>query len=265
MNIVKEALQKQLDELLNEINSIEKKHDEILVEASQQILDNVNEELFKEFTIKISSTDITFNLGGSSWDSFRIHRRENYSVNKEYQYDKARLSMSSISTDKDTDLKILISAGKLAEHSLKGTPIWIDLVRLMDSRNELYKEDIAEKRKLTWQLENEIRKIERDEQENNFKAVFNRGTFKLKIKTSFQYGSSKWDRVFAEEWFWEKNEGKTYTVSYTDQLRTNSWRDEEGNELEPVYETKKVAINKRVRLADLEWFVKGNIRSLATE
>lgn len=262
MNIVKEALQKQLSELHNEINSIEKKHDETLTEASQQILNNVDKELFKEFTIRISSTDVIFNLGGSNWDSFRIQRRENYSK-EGYKYGKAELNMSSMSTDKDSDLKVLIGIGKLAEQKLKDTSIWMDLIKLMDSRDELYKEDIAEKRKLTWKLEDEIRKIERDEYENNFKAVFNKGTFKLNKQEHFYYGSGKWDRVFAKEWFWEKNEGKTYTVLYTNEVRTNPWYDENGNDLEPVYEIKKVAINKRVRLGDLESFIKSNIRNLA--
>jgi len=266
MKTVKEVLKKQLTELNSEIHSLNEKHEEILSNAAQQTLSHIDEELFKEFKVRISTTDITFDLGGSSWDRFRIQRIEQYSKSdKEYRFGKAELSMSSMSTDKDSDLKVLIGVGKLAEHRLKGTHVWIDLVRLMDSKGVLYKEDISEKIKLGWKLEDEIRKIEREEDENQFKTIFDKGTFKLNRQEYFHYGSGKWDRVSANEWFWEKNEGKTYTVSYTSTYRTNPWRDEQGNELEAVYETKKVAINKRIRSNDIESFVRSNMRYLETE
>jgi len=268
MNIVKEALQKQLDELVNELTQIEKKHDELLSNSTHELVDKLDES-FKEFNINVSSTDITFNLAGSHWDKFRVTRRENYSAKeKEYRYTQAELSVSSLSTSKESDLKMLICVGKLAEQKLNNTAIWNDLRVMMDSRDLMYKEDISEKRSMCWKLEAEIKKIENEEREDNFKRIFDKGTFKLENETVFYYGSGKWNRVFSKEFFWQKNEGKkTYTVWYMREMRTNQRWDEQGNDLEPVYEYTKLTASERVRAADLESFVRNvaNSKIIITE
>ena len=121
---------------------------------------------------------------------------------------------------------------------------------------------------LIWKLENEIRKIENEERENSFKNVFDKGTFKLNKEAGFYYGAGKWDRVWSIEFFWEKNEGKkTYSVWYMSKNRANPHYDEQGNSLEPVYEYTKALASGRVRVADLESFVRGivNSKDLITE
>lgn len=267
MNIVKEALQKQLNELQKEVAQIEQKHDELLSNSTHELVDRLDES-FKEFKIDVTTTDITFRLD-SGWDKFRVTRRENYSSKeKEYKYAPAELSMSSMSTDKDSDLKILICIGKLAEQKLNSTAIWNDLRVMMDSRSLMYKEDISEKRNMCWKLEAEIKRIENEEREDNFKRIFDKGTFKLENETVFYYGAGKWDRVFSKEFIWQKNEGKkTYSVWYMREIRTNPGYDEQGNSLEPVYENTKHLASERVRVADLESFVRNvtNSKDLITE
>lgn len=268
MNIVKEALQKQLNELQKEVAQIEQKHDEILSNSTHELVDKLDES-FKDFNIKVSSTEIIFNLAGSHWSKFRVTRQENYSSKeKEYKYAPAELSMNSMSTDKDSDLKVLICIGKLAEQKLNSTAIWNDLRVMMDSRSLMYKEDISEKRSMIWKLEDEIRKIENEERENSFKKVFDKGNFKLSKETVFYYGAGKWDRVYSKEFIWEKNEGKkTYSVWYTREMRTNQRWDEQGNDLEPVYGYTKQLASGRVRVADIESFVRNvaNSKDLITE
>ena len=268
MNIVKEALQKQLNELHIEVAQIEEKHDEILSNSTHELVDKLDES-FKEFSIKVSSTEISFNLAGSHWDKFRVFRRENYSSKeKEYKYAPAELSMSSMSTDKDSDLKILICIGKLAEQKLNSTAIWNDLRVMMDSRSLMYKEDISEKRNMCWKLEAEIKRIENEEREDNFKRIFDKGTFKLSKEIVFYYGAGKWDNVWSKEFIWEKNEGKkTYSVWYMREMRTNPGYDEQGNSLEPVYENTKQLASGRVRVADIESFVRNvaNSKDLVAE
>ena len=54
MSIIKEALQKQLYELYEEIHLIEKKHDELSSDTIHQLIDNLD-ETFKEFKIAVST------------------------------------------------------------------------------------------------------------------------------------------------------------------------------------------------------------------
>lgn len=256
MDIIKHTLEKQLNELRQEISQLEKQHDEILTKSTHDLVDKLDES-FKEFDINVTTTNITFNLGGG-WDKFRITRRENYSAkDNEYKYLKPELHMSSMSTDCESDLKILICVGKLAEQKLNHTDIWKDLTTMMDSRKVLYKDDISEKYDQTWKLENEIRLLERREQDNTFQKIFNQGTFKLNKNTNYYYGNGKWDSVYSDEFVWEQNgEGKTYTVYYYDSYRTNPYYDENGNVLEPIIERRKRSINKRIRKNDIESFIR---------
>jgi len=265
MNIIKEALQKQLKELAEELIQIEQKHNEILTNSTYELVSKLDES-FKEFNVNVSSTEITFSLD-SGWDKFRITRRENYSAKeKEYRYTQAELSVSSLSTSKESDLKILICVGKLAEQKLNNTAIWNDLRVMMDSKDLMYKEDISEKRSMCWKLEAEIKKIENEEREDNFKRIFDKGTFKLENEIVFYSG--RWKMAISKEFFWQKNEGKkTYTVWYMREMRTNQRWDEQGNDLEPVYEYTKLTASERVRAADLESFVRNvaNSKIIITE
>lgn len=238
MKTVKEVLENQRKELYQEIESIESKHKETLSQATHDLVDSLD-ETFKEFTIDISSDSISFNLDGSSWDRFRISRRNNYNG----EYGKAELSMSSIHTEKDSDLKVLICIGKLAEHRMKETPIWKDLNGLMNAKSYFYKEEISEKRKLIWDIENEINKIERQEYEDKINSLFSKNEINLKDTYRFYYGNGKWDYVISANFKWEQNpSGKTYKLSYKD---GDNFRE----------------INKRIKLNDIRSLVRSNINN----
>ena len=63
MDIIKHTLEKQLNELRQEISQLEKQHDEILTKSTHDLVDKLDES-FKEFDINVTTTNITFNLGG---------------------------------------------------------------------------------------------------------------------------------------------------------------------------------------------------------
>jgi hypothetical protein len=101
------------------------------------------------------------------------------------------------------------------------------------------------------------------EESAEYNKVFTSGKMKLSEITSFYYGAGKWDRIHSEHFEWEKNgTGKTYTVFYFEKRRTNVYYDESGNAVEPVYETIKQTVTKRIRLNDLETFIKQNVKSI---
>ena len=136
----------------------------------------------------------------------------------------------------------------------------------MDETSEIYKEKIKPLDTQFYQIESELRKIKQEEQTNEFQNVFNKGTFKLKKQEYLYYGSGKWDRIYSDEFFWEANEsGKTYTMFYINESRTNPFYDENGNSIEGVFEKTKRSINKRIRKADVESFVRYNMNRILVE
>ncbi len=265
MNIIKETLETTKDELVRQIALQERANDEHLKNTAQNIVINID-DLFKEFTVtSVSSNRIMFKFTEDSWYDFEIYRSERY-INDEYKYDKAYLSVSSSSSNNDKALKKLICVGILSRHCLYETSEWNELVSLMNESSKLCDSTLKHLYKQKYQIDNELNRIEQEEKNSTLETIFSKGTFKLSEKIFFYYGSGKWDRVSSDEFFWEANEsGKTYTVSYTDKVRTNPYYDAEDNYLEPIFELRKQTINKRIRKADIESFVKYNMRLILIE
>jgi len=140
----------------------------------------------------------------------------------------------------------MICVGSGAQHCLMETNKWDELVSLMDESNEMYKANIGPLYKQVYQIEAELRKIKEAEQNKEYNDIFSKGTFKLSKQIDFHYGNGRWDRVHSDEWFWEANgSGKTYTVSYNDNCS--------------IFDIKKRVIDKRIKKADIESFVKYNM------
>jgi len=258
MTEIKETHEKTFDELNEQI----KYHESL---CRTHLTDKVNsitadiDDLFKEFTIQVTSTDINFKLTIDPWFDFRISRSLTYNID---DFGKPTISTSSVNGESEKSLKKMICVGILAQHCLIETNKWNELVSLMDECNEIYKRDINPLYSKIFQIEIELRKIKGAEQNKEFNNLFSKGTFKLNKQIDFYYGSGKWDRVRSDEWFWEVNEsGKTYTVSYNDNCRINGHYDADGNSIEGIFEIKKRVIGKRIKKADIESFVKYN-RSL---
>ena len=254
-NIIKETLEKTFNELNEQIQHHEALRRAHLTNKANHIVTNID-DLFKEFYIQVSDTNIEFKFTEDSWYDFRIERRQSYKVDG-YEYGKASIGSSSSSGNDDKSLKRYVCLGQLARHCLYNTNEWNELISLMDESNELYKANIGSLYKQIYQIEAELSKIKREEQKQEFSNIFNKNTFVLNKPTYFYYGSGKWDRVSSDEWLWEENKGgKTYNVSYIDVRRTNPWSDAEGKNLEGVYERTKCIINKRIKKADIEAFVR---------
>jgi hypothetical protein len=263
-NIIKETLEKTFNELNEQIQHHEALRRAHLTNKANHIAVNID-DLFKEFTIQVSDTNINFSYTEDSWYDFRIERRQNYKVDG-YEYGPATVSTSSVSNADGKSLMKLICLGKLAKHCFINTNEWIELVSLMDESNELYKANMGPIYKQIYQIEAELRKINKEEQNKQFNDVFNKNTFVLSKPVYFYYGNGNWDRVNSDEWFWEENKGgKTYNVYYMDVRRTNPWYDAEGKDLEGVYERVKRSIDKRIKKADIESFVRSNTNLVVKE
>ena len=190
-----------------------------------------------------------FNYSGRYSDKFRIQRRYNYKSNGDHEYLAPELSSSSCRTNDKSELKALVCIGKLADLYLNDSPIWKDMIAVMNNRDYLYKEETSEKRKLAWKLEDEIRKIENKELEDKLQAIVDNGMILLKDNYRFYYGSSKWDYIISNEYIWEKNpSGKTFKLSYKD-VRYD----------EATIRT----LDKKVRLKDIQRLIQTNINNLA--
>jgi len=264
MSIIKESLEKTFNELTKQIHEHEAIRRTYLVNKATDIISNID-ELLKEFTITVSDSNIEFKFTIDSWYDFRIERSYNYKIDKP-EYSKATLSTSSVSNADENGLKKLICLGILSRHCLNNTNEWNELVSLMDESNEMYKTNIGPLYKQIYQIESELRKIENEKKANAFENAFKLGTFKLNKEVNYYYGSGKWDRIYSNEFFWEANEsGKTYTISYSDKVRTNPHYDSEGNGLEGIFEIRKRTIDKRIKKADIESFIKHNMNLILVE
>lgn len=254
-NIIKETLQKTLAEIGDQISHHEVLRKTHLTNKANQIAVSID-DLFKEFTIQVSDIDISFKLTEDSWHDFRIQRSTTYSENEQkYIYTKPTLATSSSSSGDEKSMKRLICLGKLAEHCLNQTNEWNELIKLMDESKAQYKANIDPLYKQFYQIERELNAINQEEQNKAFINIFSKGTFKL-TKPEYYFKS--------DEFFWTANEsGKTYTVSYIDERRTNPYYDENGNELEPIFERVKRTIDKRIKKADVESFVRSNMHLAA--
>jgi hypothetical protein len=257
-NIIKQTLEKTLNELYDQIESKEKEHEQILSNAVYTLVGPLD-DLFKEFSFKVTDTEILFRHNNkSSWYSFSIQRRTNYGY-EEKTYGKPTLHYSSYSDLDEDGLKMTVCLGILARHNLTESPVWIDLMNVMNYQNHLYKTELKELISQTYKIRDEIKRIEREEQSQVFTKIFGQGTFKLKDSIRFDYGNSKWDYVRSDEFFWEENKGgKTYTLSYMEERRANPYYDENGNTLEPIMERVKRTIDKRIKKADMESYVRYN-------
>jgi len=261
-NIVKQTLEKTLNELYDQIETKQQGHDQLLSNGVHEIVDSID-DLFKEFIIKVSETEISFkHKENHSWYDFRINRTTNYG-SEEKTFKEAKLSYSSYSELDKTGLEMTVCIGSLARHCLYNTNEWRDLVGLMNYSLELYKTEIKELSSQTYKIRNEIKRIEDEEKNNQFNDIFNKGTFKLKESIRFDYGPSRYDYVKSDEFFWEENKGgKTYTLSYMEHRRSNPHMNENGDILEPVYERVKRMVHKRIKKADLERFIKYNVNKI---
>jgi hypothetical protein len=264
MNIIKETLETTKDELAKQINQANEQLKTQLNTKATNIVSSID-ELFKEFTITVSERTIEFRFTVDSWYDFRIERSENYKTNG-YEYGVATLSTSSVSNANENGLKKLVCLGILSKHCLNNTNEWVELTSLMNESNEVYKANISSLYTQLHKIDSELRKIEDEEKTNAFENIFKLGTFKLKKEVSYYYGGGKWDQIRSDEFFWEANEsGKTYTISYIDTRRTNPHYDSEGNSIEGIFEKTKRSINKRIKKADIESFVKCQMRLFLVE
>jgi hypothetical protein len=260
-DIIKETLKKTLTELSEEIQRQEVLRDKELVEEANSITSNLD-DLFEDFTIKVSSTDIDFKLTTDSWFNFRISRSTKY-TEAGHTFTKAGIESSSMSNKDEKELKKMICLGILAKECLNNTSYWGDLISLMDECNRLHKVNIGPLYNQLYQVEDEIKKINNKEANDAFQTIFDSGTFKLKKNITYCYGQSRWDNVSSDHWFWEANgTGKTYNVSYISSRRTNPNYDEEGRMIEGIFELIKCNINKRIKKADIVSFVHQNMSSI---
>jgi len=157
-----------------------------------------------------------------------------------------------------------MAVGKIAEHFLHKDEVYKRTVSLMDEYVSYEREQLKSLHFQIREIEKQIQDIEREEQNKAFINIFSKGTFKLTKPEYYYYGNGKWDRVKSDEFFWTANEsGKTYIIEYIEERRTNPYYDENGNTLEPIFERVKRTIDKRIKKADIESFVRSNMHLAA--
>ena len=254
-----DILKKQLEEIQNKRFDLT---DQFKANRSNQCTGVLNMLGFDLTQVNIESDSIRVHIPEvSHWDALVIQRRRTYKDEGPKFQEPTLEYRGGGEISKESDLKYISAVGKLAEHFLNKTATWNGLVELMSDVEGLYSsEEYKTLRTQEHDLEKTIRELENKEKEDTFSNAFKAGHFKLKKDVSFYYGSGKYDRVNSDEWVWEENKGgKTYTMFYYENRRTNPYYDEEGNRLEPTYERIKHTISKRIRKGDVESFVRNNM------
>lgn len=256
-------LNTQKELLWDEVEKIETQRNEFINSKLTELFDSIS-DIFGKFEIQISSeTNIYFRYKENNWYNFNIYR--SYDWHKGTYYNEY-ISCGSYSDKTDEVFIMQMAVGKIAEHFLYKDEKYKQIFSLMDEYVSYEKDQLTSLRSQIREIDKQIDIIKKEEHTKAFNDVFNKGTFKLNKKESFYYGNGKWDRVMSSEFFWEANpSGKTYNLFYIDEYRTNNSYDEEGNYVEPVYATRKCALHKKVKKADIESFVCCNMNKILVE
>jgi hypothetical protein len=255
-----DILKKQLKEIQDKRFELK---DQFKTNRSNQCIEVLKMLGFNPTQVNIDSDSIRVHIPEvSHWDALVIRRPRTYQLDEGPKFGEPTLEYrGGGEISKESDLKYISAVGKLAEHYLNKTETWNGLVGLMSDVEGFYNSEeyvVLSKQDIT--LEKTIRELETKEKEDTFSNVFKTGHFKLKKSISFYYGSGKYDRVNSDEWIWEENKGgKTYTMFYYENCRTNPYYDAEGNTLPPTFERTKRTISKRIRKDDVVSFVKYNM------
>ena len=263
-NIVKETLQNQLEILYVEIDRIEKEHHRYLNDRVHRVLEcqDIN-PLFKEFDFGVTDRNITFKIkNGAYYDKFEIKRDQNYGKDANPKYKPAVLSCSSTSEASDSDLKILICVGEIAKLIRSESPIWKDLVRVMDEYLDLKFNDISELSSQCYEIRQQMELNSRNEADQAKKRLFDKGVVEFNKSISFHYGSGRHDNAHSSKFTWVDNgNGKTFTVGYESKRQINY--DEASDQFLDI-EITKHNIPKRIKLKDLEQFLFYNMNNIKT-
>ena len=259
---MKETLESKRHSLYEEKEAFLKVDQDASTQRVKEITQNIH-PYFSDFEVLVENTNITFKVKGGYWhNGFEIVRRPSWTKDGEV-YGHANVRVGSWSDPKESELKVLVCVGKIAEAQLKNAPEWSALTDVMNEYGKVNKEKYKNIYKQIREIDDTLRLMKQAEESAEYNKVFTSGKMKLNKPVSFYYGAGKWDRIHSEHFEWEKNgTGKTYTVFYFEKRRTNVHYDESGNAVEPVYETIKRTVTKRIRLNDLETFIKQNVKSI---
>jgi hypothetical protein len=256
MTTVQEILKKQFDENCNQIHKFENEHQETLKTMVRNIIEPLH-NYFKEVKIEVNLERINLKFPTDNWNGVELSRTRNFVNNS---FNNVLLSINSISNANENELKKIICTAIIAEFCLNKTEEWDKLVSILDYNVELYNKDIKSLRDNNYEISNELDKIKRDESNNNFINIFNKGTMKLTRDIKFHWGNGRYDTILSCEFFWEENKGgKTYNLSYLDSVRTNPHYNEQGERLDGIYAFVKKNHYKRVKKHDIETLVRQNI------
>lgn len=252
LETLKEEIEKKIEEnrAFNQ-GYLENKARSVLVSISN---------LFDEYSIFVSDNRIGFTFTKDSWYSFQIERSYDW---KEKKYGDAYIHSSSSSSNNEQSLKRYICLGELAKQKFDKTNKWDELVLLMDEHDKLDKDSVSPLRKQLYDIEDAIRQIEKNEHQKNIQNLLNKRTIKFEKPISFWYGNGKWDNASSDVFSWEENKGgKTYNLFYTKQIRINSVFDQDGNQLEGIYEDKVYELPKRIKKDNLISFISSNMKHI---
>lgn len=251
-----ETLKEEIEKKIGENKSFNQGY---LENKARSVLVSIS-NLFDEYSIFVSDNRIEFTFTKDSWYNFQIERSYDW---KEKKYGDAYIYSSSSSSNNEQSLKRYICLGELAKQKFDKTNKWEELVLLMDEYDKLDKDSVAPLRKQLYDIENAIRQINHHEHQKNIQNLLNKRTIKFEKPIMFWYGNGKWDYVHSDIFSWEENKGgKTYNVFYNKEYRINPVFDQDGNELEGIFENKTHELSKRIKKDNLISFISSNMKRI---
>jgi len=264
MSVIKLALEKQREELIEKLDIAQSSLNEQINKETHLLFDSID-DVFKDSRITVSDCKIEFFMDSSSgkWSGhFSIERRNTYSFKENaIKYHPAILNYSSCSSPDEFELKGMIGKGKIAFHQLNKTKTWDEMVGLMDKYEQLKEELIKPISDVIYEIRNELDLIKRNEETERIEALIKQKTVKLAKNYTLQLSNSRYDNINSNEFFWEENpSGKTYSISYTHKTRVNPYYDENGEKLEGEYKDEVIKLNKRFKKSEIYYLVGVKIR-----
>lgn len=261
MENTKEILEKEINKLESEISEQE----QIFLNLKREFIQKQFEDYgFKDITrVEICDSNIGMWIKDLyHWEVIKIKRDYDWgNDHNKYKYHTLEWKNSNNATPKE--LEYIINVAKVAKDALEDNDIWKSFGKHMDDVVNFYKsEEIKSRIEKIHELKKSIKDLEENEKMKKFSKILDQKSISFKDKEEFSYGFSKYDYISSNKFEWEENPGgKTYKVFYYHKVRTNPYYDN-GKEIEPIYETRKSEINKRIKKDVLMRFIKSNLNEV---
>lgn len=251
-NVVKKVLNEQLDNLRKDLWSKTKEIDEL---CNQEIKINLVkiDSMFKDWEVSLNDSEIYIKHESLSSFNGPLSIKFPYTYTKEgYKHHDPTVKWSGVEVDKDIEIDLGIMIGLLCKAKRSDSDEWKSIIYVFNEKKVKIKENVDPLWKDIYKIEEEVKKIDREEQEKSLQDKIAKGEILLEKQECIHYGSGKHDKVWSDRFVWELNKsGKTatlYSISKKQQHDGEKWITTD--------EDVKSKVTERLKICDLRSFLR---------